>query len=61
MEDLYAFLSMKWGISSTWICVPLAKGLFDLHFNSIEDMVRIGEAGSVLFKPGIFRLRPWSE
>jgi len=54
-RDLSSKIGKLWKTSAGWKMVPLAKGYYDIHFDSADDLRRIWAAGTVHLKPGLLR------
>ena len=41
--------------------VPLGKGFYDFHFESVDDLKQVWAAGIVNLKPGLLRFSQWTK
>jgi len=60
-RDLAAKLGSVWKLAHKWKMVPLGKGYYDFHFESIDDFRKIWTAGTVNLKLGLLRLSQWTK
>lgn len=59
VEALKASLQTLWQPTAAWQLVPLARGYYDIHFGTEEDMRRVWSNGTCSLDSGIFRLFQW--
>lgn len=60
-KELKTKLSNTWGIKDIdWRITPLGKGFFTLKFATADIKASIFAKGSVVLRPGIFRISQWS-
>jgi hypothetical protein len=50
-----------WKTTAGWKMVPLGKGFYDFHFDSVDDYKKIWAAGTVNLKPGLLRFSQWTK
>jgi len=60
-RDLNSKIGNIWKTSAGWKMVPLGKGFYDFHFESMEDLKKIMAAGTVNIKPGLLRFSQWTK
>jgi hypothetical protein len=60
-RDLSAKIGKIWKTMTGWKMVPLGKGFYDFHFESMEDLKKIWAAGTVNLKPGLLRFSQWTK
>lgn len=60
-RDLSAKIGKIWKTTAGWKMVPLGKGFYDFHFESMEDLKKIWAAGTVNLKPGLLRFSQWTK
>lgn len=53
-------LSKLWPSIPNWELIPLGKGFFEFHFNTVDDMRRVWAMGAVNLNPGLLRFYGWS-
>ncbi|KEH37114.1 DUF4283 domain protein [Medicago truncatula] len=46
---------------AAWKMVPLGKGYYDFHFDSVEDLRQLWAAGTINLKSGLIRLSQWTK
>jgi len=49
-RDLSTKLGKLWKTMAAWKMVPLGKGYYDFHFDSVEDLRKIWAAGTINLK-----------
>ncbi len=59
VEALKASLQTLWQPTAAWQLVPLARGYYDIHFGTEEDMRRVWSNETCSLDSGIFRLFQW--
>jgi len=57
----FYYLRIIWKTSAGWKMVPLSRGYYDFHFDSVDDLRKIWAAGTVNLKPGLLRLSQWTK
>jgi len=60
-RDLAKKLYSIWKLAQKWKMVPLGKGYYDFHFESLDEFRKIWAAGTVNLKPGLLRLSQWTK
>lgn len=50
-----------WKTRASWKMVPLGRGFYDFHFESVDDLKNIWAAGMVNLKPGLLRFSQWTK
>jgi len=60
-RDLSTKLGKLWKTMAAWKMVPLGKGYYDFHFDSVEDLRKIWAAGTINLKLGLIRLSQWTK
>jgi len=57
--ELRTYLQNLWNPKGDWQMVSLARGFYDIHFNSEDDMRRVWSGGACTLPTGVFRLYQW--
>jgi len=60
-KDLATKLGAVWKLLHKWKMVPLGKGYYNFHFESIDDFRKIWAVGTANLKPGLLRLSQWTK
>ena len=60
-RDLSTKIGKIWKTTAGWKMVPLGKGFYDFHFDSVDDLKKIWAAGTVNLKPSLLRFSQWTK
>ena len=61
VRELSAKIGKVWKTTAGWKMVPLGKGFYDFHFDSLDDLKKIWAAGTVNLRPGLLRFSQWTK
>jgi len=50
-----------WKTTAGWKMVPLGKGFYDFHFESMDDLKKVWAAGTINLKLGLLRFSQWTK
>lgn len=59
LEELKSKLEQVWGLSGSWILIPLRKGYYNIQLPNVADRDRILDKRSWGLKPGLLRVQRW--
>jgi len=60
-RELGSKIGKVWKTTVGWKMVPLGKGFYDFHFESVDDFKKVWAAGTVNLKPGLLRFSQWTK
>lgn len=60
-RDLAEKLGSIWKLAHKWKMVPLGKGYYDFHFESLDEFRKSWATGTVNLKSGLLRLSQWTK